>query len=155
MFREMRKSNKELSKEHGVSILEKGEYGILSTTGDNGYCYGVPLSYVYYDNAIYFHSALEGHKVDNLQLNNKVSFTVVGKTEVLPSRFSTKYESVIAFGQATEICDDEKIQALKELILKYSKDFLESGMKYIKVASDKTKVFKITIDKLSAKTGNN
>lgn len=155
MFKEMRKSNRELTESHGITILEQGEYGILSTLGENGYCYGVPLSYVYHDNAIYFHGALEGNKVENLLLNNKISFTVVGKTEVLPGSFSTKYESVIAFGKAIEIHEEEKIQGLKELILKYSKDFLESGMEYIKRASDKTKVFKIEIDKISAKGRTN
>ncbi len=49
---------------------------------------------------IYFHCAPEGHKLENLSGNNKVSFCVVGKTQVLPDKFATNYESVIVFGTA-------------------------------------------------------
>jgi uncharacterized protein len=35
-------------------------------------------------------------------------FCVVGRTQILPDEFSTKYESVIVFGRAIEVSDDEK-----------------------------------------------
>ncbi|HQI17206.1 MAG TPA: pyridoxamine 5'-phosphate oxidase family protein, partial [Bacillota bacterium] len=111
MFREMRRQDRKTDNEKAAAILAAGEYGILSTVGDNGYAYGVPLSYAYSNGKIYFHCALEGHKLDNIRYNNKVSFCVVGATEVLPESFSTKYESVIVFGKASEADDDEKQEA--------------------------------------------
>ena len=152
MFRQMRRQNRKIeSKEEIEQILNKGEYGTLATIDESGYPYSVPLSYVYYKNCIYFHSAKVGHKIDSIKNNDKVSFSVVGATEVLPSKFSTKYESVIAFGSAIEIDGAEKEMVLLKLIEKYSPDFLEEGKLYISKAKDATSVVKISIDYMTGK----
>ncbi len=81
--------------------------------GEDGFPYGVPISYVYNSGHLYFHSAMEGKKLRNIAFNPKIQFVVVGDTEVLDSKFSTNYESVMAFGTAEEIIDsEEKIRAL-------------------------------------------
>ncbi len=108
MFKKMRRSDRALAEVEINEVLEKGEYGFLSTISDHGYPYVVPLSYVYDNNSIYFHCATEGEKLDNIKQNNKVSFCVVTDTEVLPDKFSTKYKSVIAFGKASELEDHLK-----------------------------------------------
>jgi len=86
-----------------IRLLEGQDYGVLSTASTDGYAYGVPLNYVYINNSIYFHCAVEGHKTDNITVNNKVSFCVVGEIEVLPDKFSTRYQSVIVFGLIEEV----------------------------------------------------
>ncbi|MBP2632287.1 MAG: pyridoxamine 5-phosphate oxidase-related, FMN-binding [Firmicutes bacterium] len=151
MFKELRRKDRELNNSEAVAILEQGEYGILSTVDKNGYPYGVPVSYVFINDFIYFHSAVEGNKLDNIRDHNKVSFCVVGQTCILPEKFSTEYESVILFGTASEVFDDEKNMALVEFLNKYSVDHIEKGKEYIKNASEKTKVIKIHIDHISAK----
>lgn len=155
MFRELRRKDRKINDVTTMEILKDCEYGFLSTLGENGYPYGVPVSYVYINNAIYFHSATEGQKLDNISNNNKVSFSVVGQTGVLPDKFSTQYKSVIVFGEAVEVFDDEKDTALLEIINKYSQDFLEEGKRYIKNSKAKTKVIKIDIKHISGKGGNN
>lgn len=152
MFREMRRQDRKTSEEQAYRILEAGEYGVLSTTCSNGYAYGVPLSYAYHNGNIYFHCAVEGQKLDNIKFNNKVSFCVVGKTEVLPGNFSTKYESAIVFGKASEVFDDEKKEALVAILRKYSPQFMEKGMEYIKNDSSKAKVIKIEIEHIAGKS---
>ncbi|GAA0713302.1 pyridoxamine 5'-phosphate oxidase family protein [Paraclostridium ghonii] len=151
MFKQMRRKERETENVEALDILKNGEYGVLSTIGENRYAYGVPLSYVYSNESIYFHCALEGQKLDNINYNNKVSFCVIGKTCVTPEKFSTKYESAIVFGKASEVFEEEKSEALLQLLKKYSPDFIEKGKMYIKNASDKTKVIKIKIDKISGK----
>jgi len=151
MFKEMRKKNREIFNEQLEEILIHGEYGTLSTISENGYPYIVPLSYVYYEKCIYFHCAKEGHKLENIKQNNKVSFCVVTDTEVLPSKFSTKYKSIIAFGTASEVTDDLKEIILTELIDKYSHDFLEEGKKYITKAQAHTQIIKINIQHITGK----
>lgn len=151
MFREMRKKDRQIENAEAINILKNCEYGILSTIDENGYPYGVPLSYAYVDNAIYFHCALEGKKLDNIKDNNKVSFTVVGEVEALPSKFSTKYESVIVFGRAFEVFEEEKYKALVAILNKYSKEYLEQGKAYIKNDISKTKVIKISVDHFTGK----
>ena len=151
MFKEMRRKDIELEITETIEILKKCNYGILSTIGENRYAYGVPVSYVYINNDIYFHSAMQGQKLDNLINNNKVSFCVVGETCILPDKFSTKYESVIIFGRANEIYDDEKNMVMLEILNKYSKEYLEKGKQYIKNAGSKVKVIKISIEHISGK----
>ncbi len=151
MFREMRRADRELDTQEANIILEKGEYGILSTIGKNGYPYGVPVSYFYKEDKIYFHCAVGvGEKLENIKMNANVCFTVVGDTDVLPSKFSTKYESVIAFGMASETVEDKQF-VLEGLINKYSPDFKEPGMKYIMAAMDKTGVYEIKIEHMTGK----
>jgi len=151
MFREMRRKDREIKIDEIIEILRSNSYGILSTVSENGYPYGVPLSYVYINNSIYFHSAAEGHKLDNILINSKVSFCVVGQTCNMPDKFSTKYESVTVFGRAAEVFDDEKNTALLELLNKYSPEYIEKGKEYIKNAGNITKVIKISIEHISGK----
>jgi nitroimidazol reductase NimA-like FMN-containing flavoprotein (pyridoxamine 5'-phosphate oxidase superfamily) len=74
MFREMRRKDRSISSEQAIQLLKNGQYGVLSTIGENGYTYGVPLNYVYHEGNIYFHCAVEGSKIDNIMFNNKVFF---------------------------------------------------------------------------------
>jgi len=152
ILKEMRRKDREIDRCESLEILTKGEYGIISTIGVDNYPYGLPLSYTYFNDSIYFHCAKEGHKLDNINHNEKVSFCVVGKTEVLRDKFSTKYESTIVFGKCVEVCGDEKTEALSRLIDKYSPEFKIEGLKYIEKESDRTKVYKIEIDKITGKS---
>ncbi len=153
MFREMRRQDKKLSNMEAARILGAGEHGILSTSCSNGYPYGVPMSYVYENNCIYFHCAAEGQKLDNIKYNNNVSFCVVGDTVTLPESFSVKYESVVVLGKAFELSGDEKRIALEAIVAKYSKDYIKEGFEYIKNSIDETKLFKIAIEHMTGKAG--
>jgi nitroimidazol reductase NimA-like FMN-containing flavoprotein (pyridoxamine 5'-phosphate oxidase superfamily) len=147
----MRRKDRLITNAETFSILEKGEYGILSTVSSNNEPYGVPLNYCLIDECIYFHCALEGRKINNIDKNPRVSFCVVGKTEVLPDKFGTKYESCIVEGLASESLGEEKQLALEGLIHKYSENFVSEGLKYIEKLKDKTRVFKISIESISGK----
>jgi len=147
----MRRKDRMITNTEINSILEKGEYGILSTVSSDNDPYGVPLNYCLINECIYFHCAVEGRKINNIYSNPKVSFCVVGKTEVLPDKFGTNYESCIVQGLVSELFEEEKQLALEGLIHKYSKDFVSEGLKYIEKLKDKTRVFKITINSISGK----
>lgn len=151
MFKEMRRSDREIGGDELKKILENGEYGVLATIGENGYPYTTPISYVYHDDVLYFHCAVEGSKLDNIKSNEKISFCVVGKTNVLQSKFSTEYESVIVFGRAYITKNEEKKDALIAIAEKYSPDFKVEGLQYIDRAINNTCVIKIEVDKLSGK----
>ena len=122
MFRKMRRKNCELLTETAEKILREGIFGVLSLSGDDGYCYGVPINYAVEDNKIYFHSAKSGHKLDAIKNNDKVSFCVVDSHEVVAEEFTSYFTSAIAFGRI-KILDDgevtEKHHALELLADKY------------------------------------
>jgi len=151
MFKEMRRNDRSIDTENAIKLLELAQYGVLSTVGENGYAYGVPLNYAYHEGSIYFHCAVEGSKLDNILYNNRVSFCVVGDSESIPDKFSYRYESAIVFGQSLEVFDQEKEDALLAIIQKYSGDFMEKGMDYIKKGSAQTKVLKINIEHITGK----
>ena len=148
----IRRTDRAISESEAKGILEKGEFGILSTASLDGQPYGVPMSYSYTENVIYFHCAIEGHKLENLRKNSRVSFCVVGKTEVLPEKFSTRYESAIVFGKAFELTDDEKHKGLLEIVKKYSPGFIKEGLQYIENAVHKARVYKIVIESITGKS---
>lgn len=150
-MRPLRRIDRGLSGDETAQLLEQGEYGILSTVDAQGQPYGVPLSYAYRNDCIYFHCALSGHKLDNLATNPRVCFCVVGRTELLPAQFATRYESALAFGRAAEVFGEERLEALRWLVEKYSPEFQAEGESYIEQQRHATRVIKITIDQLSGK----
>ncbi len=147
----MRRKDRALQNEDAVYLLQNGEYGVLSTVDAKGQPYGVPLNYVLRNDSLYFHCAMEGHKLDNLLANSRVSFCVVGRTNVLPAKFSTEFESVIVTGKASVVQGDERYQALVGLLEKYSPEFLEDGLAYIEKLDSITKVIKVDIYSMAGK----
>jgi nitroimidazol reductase NimA-like FMN-containing flavoprotein (pyridoxamine 5'-phosphate oxidase superfamily) len=147
----MRRKDKALQNDDAVRLLREGEYGILSTVDAKGQPYGVPLNYVLRNDCLYFHCAMEGHKLDNLLANSRVSFCVVGRTNVLPAEFSTEFESVVATGKASVVQGDERYQALVGLLEKYSSEYLDEGRVYIEKLDSRTKVIKIDIHSMTGK----
>ncbi len=150
-MKELRRKDRAITEEESMALLNKAEYGVLSTVTENGKPYGVPLNFCVIDHRIYFHCAVEGQKIDNIKQNKSVSFCAVGNTEILPDKFGTKYESVIVSGEVEEVFDMNKQLALEGLLHKYSPEFIDKGIKYIESLKEKTRVFKITINKIAGK----
>lgn len=120
MFRTMRRSKQQLSEEECAAILQRATSGVLAVSGDGGYPYAVPLSFVYADGKLYFHSAKSGHKLDGIRQNPRVSFCVIDQDEVVPAEYTTYFRSVILFGTARILEDEaEKRAAVELLALKY------------------------------------
>ena len=116
MFREMRRKKQQLGEDECLAIVDAATSGVLSVIGDDGYPYGVPLSFVRTGKTLVFHSAAEGHKIDAIKANPKASFTIAAQDEVVPSEYNTHFRSVIAFGQVRIVEDrDEKMALLRAL----------------------------------------
>ncbi len=151
-FRPMRRHRQQLSREECERILLRCTSGVLALTGDGGYPYAVPLSYVYADGAIIFHSAVEGHKVDAIRRDSRCSFCVIEQDEIRPAEFTTYFKSVIAFGRIHILEDaNEKVQALRLLGRRYSPGD-ESGLQHeIDKSLDHVLLLRLDIDHLSGK----
>lgn len=150
-MKSIRRSDREITIQEAKALLDKAEYGVLSTVDKDCQPYGVPLSFVYRNDDIYFHCALSGQKLENIANNTKVSFCVVGNTKVLPDKFATEYESAVVFGVASEIKGAEKHSALLWLLEKYCSDYIEKGKQYIEQQDKATKCFKIEICHITGK----
>ena len=120
MFREMRRKKQLLPEEETIAILEKSTAGVLALSGDEGYPYADPISYVYAGGKLLFHCAKSGHKLDAVRREPKASFCVIARDDILPEKFTTRFQSVIAFGKIRELEGEEKRAAIETLALKYS-----------------------------------
>lgn len=156
MFREMRRKAQQLSHEECQQILRNATSGVLAVYGDDGYPYTVPVSHVYADGKIAFHCAKEGHKIDAIRSNEKVSFCVIAQDEVMPRERTTAYISVIAFGRAKIVDGEAEMRRIAALIGdKFSHDYPEECQKETDavIAANRMYCVEITIDHLSGKCG--
>lgn len=115
-FRDMRRKRQQLSDEESISILQKATSGTLALLGDGGYPYAVPISYVYNDGKLYFHSAISGHKVDAIRNCDKASFCVIYQDCVRPAEYTTYFRSVIAFGRIRIVEDESEKLAIARIL---------------------------------------
>ncbi|MBQ4101175.1 MAG: pyridoxamine 5'-phosphate oxidase family protein [Oscillospiraceae bacterium] len=152
MFRDLRRIAQKLSNAENIEILQQQNTGILAVIGDGGYPYTVPLNFVYESGNIFIHCAKQGHKIDAISKESKVSFCVVAKDDVNAPKFSTDYKSVVVFGKATLLeSDDEKIDVLTKIVQKYSPQFTQQGKKEIDEFISQTAIIKIEIEHITGK----
>ena len=152
MFREMRRKVQALTAEETAEILKRNTSGVLSLNGDDGYPYGVPLSYVYLDSKLYFHCAGAGHKLDSILKDDKVSFCVIDQDQVVGEEYTTYFRSVIAFGRARVLEGAEKLRPLVELCEKYYPGHLEQTRQKAEHALKNVSIVAVTIEHMTGKT---
>ena len=152
MFRAMRRFKQQLTDEECIEILKNSTSGVLAVSGENGYPYAVPMSFVYTDGKIYFHSAVTGHKVDAVKNNPLVSFCVTAKDDVSPAEFTTYYKSVIVFGKARILTDEKEIiSSIRTLSDKYSFDYREKRDKEISGSMGRFCIIELNIEHMTGK----
>lgn len=118
----MRRSNQQLNKTEAEAVLLRCSSGVLAVSGENDYPYAVPLNFVYHNNKVYFHSALQGYKIDAMRKNPKVSFAVIDKDTIVSKEYTSYFRSVIIFGLVEIVEGKERYEAFKALVEKYSHD---------------------------------
>ena len=151
-FREMRRKRQQLSEEKSIGILQKSTAGTLALLGDNGYPYAVPISYVYADGKLYFHSALSGHKIDAIKNCGKASFCVIDKDDVQPEKYTTYFRSVIAFGRIHIIEDaQEKLETARLLGDRYNPNQEEALQKEMEKGLSRMVMIRLDIEHLTGK----
>ena len=151
-FREMRRKRQQLSDEESIGILQKSTSGTLALLGDNGYPYAVPISYVYSDGKLYFHSALTGHKVDAIRGCDKASFCVIYQDNVQPEKYTTFFRSVIVFGKIHVVEDEtEKLKIARLLGNRYNPNQEESLQKEIETGLSRMLAIRFDIEHLTGK----
>ena len=152
----MRQAKKEIkSRDVIIALLNRVQVGRLGTLGGDGYPMVKPLNFAHSDGKIYFHSAREGEKIEDIRRNNRVCFEVdlplaQIKSLASPCRSEYLYRSVIIKGRAHVVEDAaERIFGLKKLMEKYQPeggygDFPEEKLKL-------TSVIRIDIEAMTGK----
>ena len=152
----MRKDTKEIQ-DTGVVIglLNACHVGRLGTIGRDGYPMIKPLNFAYSGGKIYFHTAKEGEKIDDIRRDNRICFEVdlpiaFVKSGSEPCRAEYLYQSVIIRGRAHLVEErEEQISGLRCLMEKYQPgggygDFTEEKLKI-------TGIVRIDIEEMTGK----
>ncbi len=123
----MRKLNKKITDATVIiELLNSCQVGRLGTVGLDGWPMVKPLNFAYHAGNIYFHTALEGEKIEQIRSDSRVCFEVdlpiayVRGTAENPCRATYLYRSVIIRGRAVIVEErGEKVAALNALMGKY------------------------------------
>ena len=152
MFRQMRRKRQQLAEVESIAILQKATSGTLALLGDDDYPYAVPISYVYHEGKLYFHSALEGHKIDAIRKCDKASFCVIEQDNVQPENYTTFFRSVIAFGRIHIIEDaQEKLEIARMLGNRYNPNQDEALQKELESGLSRMLAIRFDIEHLTGK----
>jgi nitroimidazol reductase NimA-like FMN-containing flavoprotein (pyridoxamine 5'-phosphate oxidase superfamily) len=114
--------------------------------------YIVPLCFGYENQRLYFHSALEGRKMEVLRHSPNVCFEMEARTAVTRGKTACEwgmtYRCVIGDGQATLVKDNEaKRKALDCIMRHYGGERADYSDKVLK----KTAVIQVDIRQMTAK----
>lgn len=151
-FRQMRRKRQQLTQEESIAILQNATAGTLALLGDDDYPYAVPISYVYNEGKLYFHSALNGHKVDAIRKYDKASFCVIEQDDVQPEKYTTFFRSVIAFGRIHIVEDEkEKLEIVRMLGNRYNPNQDDTLQKEIESGLSRLLAIRFDIEHLTGK----
>ena len=134
MFRNITRIKQQLPREECIRLLQQQPRGVLSVLGDDGYPYGRPIDHWYNseDGQIYFHSGMQGHKVDAIRRCDKASFCIYDEGCRQVGDWALNIRSVIVFGRVRIIEDPAKaIELTRRLSYKYTSDsaFIEDEIR--------------------------
>ncbi len=139
------------------ALLRNCQVGRLGTIGSGGYPMVKPLNFVYLDGRIYFHSAREGEKIDDIARDNRVCFEVdvpIGFVKAVdnPCKADYLYQSVIIRGRAHVVGErDERLRVLRGLMEKYQPEGGYGAFREEKLAL--TAVVAIDVENMTGKEG--
>ena len=152
MFRKMRRGKQLLPETAAVEILTRNTSGTLALLGDDDYPYAVPMSYVWSDGKLYFHSAKEGHKIDAVRRHTKASFCVIDQDKIVPEKYTTFFRSVIVFGKLRLIEESFEMRRIATMLaMKYSSAFAVGISGEIDSAIDHMAILEMTVEHMTAK----
>lgn len=157
----MRRKDRELTKEEAIEIIKHTPHAVMATVGADGMPYAAPISPVYFEDNIYFHTAAaEGLRFKNLQHNPKASICFVGRAETaadeLPGEFSVNYASAIVFGTMSRITDEKEKRRIATAIAERQvpQAGAEAIKKYYDAGNKGIWVWKMTVTGITGKARN-
>lgn len=155
----MRRSDRALSHEEALAIIDHAPFGTVAMCGKDGLPYCVPLNLVRVNNDLYFHCALSGTKSDLLRSGGRVCITFV--TQAQPgyqaekNNFTCFYRSAIVTGQAHEVLDPlEKTEALRAICQRFLPDAMvgDNFSRAAETSLHRTGIWRISMDQITGKS---
>lgn len=151
----MRRKEREISSRTEIDAIVHRAAVCRLALSDEGMPYIVPLCFGYRDNVLYFHSGKDGRKLDILHRNNRVCFEMEGDCRIRdaeePCRWGLVYQSVVGFGRAFLVDDEEeKRRALTAIMQHYAGEH-GGPWEFPRSKVDITTIIRVEIDEISGK----
>jgi len=148
----MRRKDREITDINEIEGIIKNAVRCCIGLVDNDEPYIVPVCFGYERNVLYFHSALEGRKIDLIKKNNRVCFEIDTDLAVVRTEkgcsWSMKYRSVMGTGRARFLeSDKDKTHGLELIMRQYAGD----NSSIPKPVPDSVLVVKIDIESIAGK----
>jgi nitroimidazol reductase NimA-like FMN-containing flavoprotein (pyridoxamine 5'-phosphate oxidase superfamily) len=152
----VRKANKEI-KDNSVieQLLKTCHVGRLATNSRDGYPVVKPVNFAYQNGQIYFHTALEGEKIEDIARDNRVCFETdlpIAFVRAMnqPCGAEYLYRSVIIKGRASLVEDlEERMRAFRSLMEKYQPEGKYGP--YVKEKLGRTGIVRIDVETMTGK----
>ncbi|MBW1693345.1 MAG: pyridoxamine 5'-phosphate oxidase family protein [Deltaproteobacteria bacterium] len=151
----MRRKDKEVTDKKAIEgIILKSTVCKLAMC-DRHQPYIVPLCFGFKDNILYFHSAPKGKKIDILKNNPNVCFEFDIFTQVIKSakacKWGMKYRSVIGYGKASFVTDENLKRQAFDIIMK---QYADGSFLYEEASLTSTVIIKVDIESMTGKKGD-
>ncbi len=135
-------------------IIRKCQYCNLAMVDPEGKPYVIPMNFGFDGDYVYFHGSANGKKVDVLKNQNDVciSFSTDHElryvNEEVACSWSMKYRSVLVFGKAEFVTDqEEKIKCLNVIMNHYASREFEFNSPAVR----EVMVFKVRVEKMEGR----
>jgi len=149
----MRRNDKKITERAEIDSIIRGAKICRLAFASEGEPYLVPISFGYDGRALYFHTALEGRKLEFIAANPRVCFEFEGNIELvdhpeLACKWTFAFESVIGYGAMAELKEPEvKSLGLNQIMRQYSGREWPIGAK----ALEGTRIWRLEIESVSGK----
>lgn len=149
----MRRKDKAIADRQLIDqILAQAQVCRLGLCRDNQ-PYIVPLSFGYDGQCLFFHTALEGRKIDYMIANPRVCFELEHEVHLVshetnPCQWSFSFYSVIGFGRLEELKEPkEQMHALNQIMRHYS----GRAWNFTEEALGKVRIWRLVIGEITGK----
>ena len=151
-MKKMRRADKEITSKAAIEGIISRSLVCRLALADENRPYIVPLCFGYKDNSLYFHSAVQGKKIDIIKKNNRVCFEFDIDSEVIKAdkacEWGLQYKSVVGFGQASFLEDSESKRRALDIIMK---QYSGESSAYPEAKLKHTVIIKVDIQHMTGK----
>ena len=148
----MRRKERERDRTFALEVADTCQWAVLSMIDVQGGPYGVPVNLVRIGDTVYFHTALEGKKIDCLRHCPQVWISCVSYAHSVEGQFTMAYNAAMIGGTAQEVADPtEKTTVLRALCQRYSPAHMPAFDEEAGRSLARTGIWRISIDTITGK----
>lgn len=149
----MRRKDRERDADFAWRVLETAPYATLSTVNKAGEPCSVPVSPARLGDAIVFHCAVAGEKLDNLTANPSVCLSAVSRADILAEQYTMAYDSAVFHGRAQIVTDPrQRRAAIRAITARYAPEHMAKFDEVFEKEAPRTVIVRIEPTSVTGKS---